>query len=72
MWMVPEGKFKDYTVYSNINDANLSACTSWGSTCVSDGTKCIDKETCFSYLIPSGCENEVLINVVNGLENIVF
>ncbi|CAD8117521.1 unnamed protein product [Paramecium primaurelia] len=68
MWMVPEGKCKDQRAFSDINDANLSACTSWGSTCVSEGTKCIDKGTCFSYLIFSCCDNEVLMNVVNGLE----
>ncbi|CAD8205842.1 unnamed protein product [Paramecium pentaurelia] len=56
-WL-PEGKCKDYTACSDANGANLSACASWGSTCVSDGIKCVDKGTCSSYLTPSACDND--------------
>ncbi|CAD8205800.1 unnamed protein product [Paramecium pentaurelia] len=56
-WL-PESTCKEYTACSDAQGATLSACTSWDPTCVSDGTKCIDKGTCSSYLTPSACDNE--------------
>ncbi|CAD8091673.1 unnamed protein product [Paramecium primaurelia] len=56
-WL-PKSKCQDQTTYSDANGANLSTCTSWGSTFVSDGKNVLIKDLGLSYLIPSGYVNE--------------